>query len=210
MMKSVKIILGTAALLLATACTNLAGPPAHLYALSALPADGQAQMKTEPVIVIEEFSANRSLNTDRMPVMAVGNEIQYIGGSRFADRIPALLQSVLAQSVENVAGYPAISGQASGLYSQYLLRGTIRRFEVDVTGADTGKQVVIDLGVRIVDFRSSRLLSVKHFTVRQPVGAMDAATVAAAFDEATANLLGEVVSWADQQISGEEAASKAP
>ncbi|QCI63048.1 ABC-type transport auxiliary lipoprotein family protein [Phreatobacter stygius] len=148
-------------------------------------------------LMVVEPKAIASLDTERIAVRGAGGAVSYLTDGAWADRLPKLLQARIIRAFENANHLRSVGRPGDRLASDFQLLSEIRSFEV-VVGA--GGEVVVEVSVKLVNDRSGRILAGQVFSGRAAVGAIDAATVSAAFDRALQTVLRDVVVWASARV----------
>jgi len=144
-----------------------------------------------------------ALDTDRIAVLAAGSRFDYYAGVRWAEPAPQMLQQNLVAALERSGRFAAVVAAPARVPAELMLDVELRRFEVDATAG--GAPVVhVMVQASLVDAR--RMLRVASFTSEAavPAGSNRRAAIIAAFDRASAEVVGDVVSRAS------DAATKVP
>lgn len=93
-------------------------------------------------MAIAESSAVRALDTDRILVKPRANEINYLAGVQWADRLPRLVQSRIVTTFENARRLNSVVRPGEGIDAAIRLVTEIRSFELDLS---TSPKVQIEL-----------------------------------------------------------------
>jgi cholesterol transport system auxiliary component len=162
------------------------GPPAT-FDLSAVQFDGVRASGGQ--LAIYEPSAATPLNSERI-VMRIGpDNVAYLKGAQWADRLPTMLQTRLIESFQNSHALRAVG--RPGLVADYSLQTDIRHFEADVQQ----RRAHVEIAVKIVT-AGGRSVASKIVAAEMPAAKDDAVSVTSALDEALADVLRQIVLWA--------------
>jgi|EndMetStandDraft_8_1072994.scaffolds.fasta_scaffold22113_3 phospholipid/cholesterol/gamma-HCH transport system substrate-binding protein len=159
------------------------------YDLEAPPFEpGQPRMKGQ--ITIGEPTAIARLQTQRF-LFPSGEDRPGFAAAQWSDSLPALLQAKLLQSFENYdVDHPPLRPDNAGQGGVRVLLD-LRRFEIEPS-ADA--KAIIVMSAKILD-ESNKVTAARIFSVSQPIGAMDPAEAAAAFNKAFQSLARDLVRW---------------
>lgn len=171
----------------------IAPAPLETYDLSSPQPSGQiARGRT---ISIAEAIASRALDTDRILVKPKANEINYLAGAQWADRLPRLVQSRIVTTFEKGKAASSVSRPGEGIDATVRLLTEIRSFELDLSSAS---KVHVELTARLVGVRDGRVMAAEIFEAHVPVASSDPAVVVAGFDKAMSDVLLRLFGWVSQ------------
>jgi cholesterol transport system auxiliary component len=180
------MIAGVAVLVLGLAgCANVAS--SQSFDLHAPHASARA---SRAKFVIEAPSAASPLDGDLIVVRGMDGSLSRVPVVRWADRLPALVQSRTIQTFEN-AGL-ARQVMVFGEPGDYSLRITIRRFDIDAAT----RAAHVDIAARLVTAGGGRVVAAKVFTATEPVTEIAGAAPPQALDRALGVVLSQMVAWA--------------
>jgi cholesterol transport system auxiliary component len=176
-------------------------PKPDTYRLSSpavAPAAGQATTTLPFAIAVARPRAAAPLDTDRIAVNAAGNRFDYYAGSRWAGSAPQMVQEQMVATL-------AATGQFGGgvfaaparVPTELLLDVELRRFEVVTAAANAASAAaapVVHVQVQASLVDSRRGVRVTSFVSEAAVPAAEnrLAAVIAAFEQASAQVLGEI------------------
>lgn len=144
-------------------------------------------------IAIAAPTALPPVDSNRIVVRVGQDQIALLTGAAWADQLPALVQAKLIASFQNASLIRA--AVAPGMLADYELRSQIRRFEY-VAG---GNAVFVEISAQIVG-GAGRIKAGKVFSARAPTLAGDGASVVAALNAATMDVMRQIVRWTAPQI----------
>jgi cholesterol transport system auxiliary component len=176
------------------ACSVLKAPePVQLFRFGASAGPGASAAAAPSVTVLYTGTVfTRAAAGDRI-LTSTGVEISYIGGSRWAT--PAInlfeegvLRAFQGSSVRLVARGAASRGDAT-------LRIEVRNFEARYSAPDTAPTVVVAARALLTPVAAGAVTSDATFAAELPAADNRVSAIAAAFDAATADVLGRIVGW---------------
>ena len=187
-------------LLLLAACGALTGKkdPFTVYSLRYTPPAGAANAeRVEWQLAIDTPLSSDALDTSHMLVMPTPGAIESYKGARWSDGTPMLLRSLLLQAFQDSGRITGVGAITSGLHADYSL--TIDLYDFETQYRDGSPHAVIRLNAKLNDFSVNRIRAARTFEVSTPVAGSDAAQAAAAFNQAVAELMPQIVDWTFEQ-----------
>lgn len=149
-------------------------------------ARGGQLLVAEPITV-------QALDSERILVKGADGAISFLGGGQWADRLPRLMQARLIQSFENLGRRAAVGRPGDRLVGDYQLNTDIRAFQVQSASGEA----FVEVSARLIQDRNGRVAAARIFSARVPVSAVEAGPAAAALDRALAQVLADIVRWAN-------------
>lgn len=159
------------------------------FDLAAVPTAKMRAGAIRGVLAIAEPNADGPLDSERIVIRTGPDQLAYLAGAKWADNLPALLQSKIIASFENARLMKSVV--RPGGASDYSLHVDVRRFEVNVTD----NIARIEMSARIVSDRTGRPVAAKVFSATTPADRTADGKAAEALDAALANVLRQMVSW---------------
>ena len=159
------------------------------FDLAAVPAAKMRAGSIRGVLAIAEPKADGPLDSERIVIRTGPDQLAYLAGAKWADNLPALLQSKIIASFENARLMKSVV--RPGGASDYSLHVDVRRFEVNVTD----NVARIELSARIVSDRTGRPVAAKVFSATAPADRTADGKAVEALDAALADVLRQMVSW---------------
>jgi cholesterol transport system auxiliary component len=194
-----------AALLSACSLDIGGGPPPDLYTLSPKSTFAADLPKVDWQLVVEEPSAAKGIDTDRIAIAPTPLEVKYFPSARWADRGPRMVQALMIQSFENTKKILSVGRQSMGLRSDYVLKTELREFQAE-KNADGTVSVRVRLNVKLVRPSLGAIVTSQSFESLKPAASENVADIVAAFDEAVGAVLKRAVGWT--LVEGEKAKPK--
>jgi cholesterol transport system auxiliary component len=174
-------------------------PPADTYRL-ALPASAATPTATAlPLaIIVQRPRAPAALDTDRIAVSAAGNRFDYYSAAQWAEPAPQMLQQQLVSALGATGQFGGgLFAAPARVPAELLLDVELRRFEAVTTGADaaaSGSPPVAHVQAQVSLIDSRRGVRITSFVTDAavPATANRLSAVVAAFNQADAQVLGDV------------------
>lgn len=137
------------------------------------------------------------LQSTRILVMARPGEFEVYKQSQWVDPPPAMLATLILQSMERSNRILGLDRSSSGLDADYELAGELRDFEVDMRNGSA--YAVIRLQARLVARAENRIIAARLFEAEAPAASPKANDAVKAFDPALGTLLAAVTDWTFEQ-----------
>lgn len=157
---------------------------------SGTPAGGRGHL------IVELPSSAGALATDRILIKPLPFQAQYLPDGRWTEPAPALLQTLMVASFQNLGGFRLVGRTANGLNPDYTLMTEIQDFQAEPAGQDQSLYLV-RIGVLATLIRESdrSIVASRRFTATETVGSDDTQSLVGAFDRALQIVLKEIVIW---------------
>jgi cholesterol transport system auxiliary component len=127
-----------------------------------------------------------------------GDRAAYVGGARWISPAATLFEAALNQAFDAHGGPARLLAAGEPVTADYVLKIDVRRFEARYDhGPASTPRVVIGVFAALSDRKDPRLGASRLFEVATPAESNSAHALAAAFDQATLKVLGEMVAWVD-------------
>lgn len=159
---------------------DLSDPPDHL------------SVRTSPrQLVVSEPSTSAAYDSDRIVVRPHANQLAYLSGAQWSDRLPMMVQARLIEALENAKIVRSVGRSSERLAADASLEVEIRTFEIDV---ETGVASV-ELAVKLISPQSGHVIAANVFSAQVPVSSTTGAVATAALDKAFGEATHQIVSW---------------
>lgn len=189
------VVLAGAAMLALAGCGSLlgpSGPPLQLYRLRpAFPPMGGPSVSWQ--LAVARPSAPQSLETERIALMR-GAMMDYYADAQWNDSAPRLVQSLLVEAFEKSGRILAVAAESGGMHGDYTLECEIRDFDAQYASDNGVPVIVVEIEARLLGPHGTVVASLDAKQA-QPASANSVASVVAAFDQATAATLAQIVTW---------------
>jgi len=170
------------------------GDPVTIYAPEAAATPDPSWPRVDWQLAIARPSAPRLLDSPRIGVRPVPGELQVYKGAVWVQPPTDMLEATVLRVLEDSGKIDAVGRVATGLRANYRLALDIRRFEADYRGGDR-PAAVIEVVAKLMHNTDQRVVASQTFTQVQPSPATDIGSVAAAFDQALAEVGRQVAGW---------------
>lgn len=168
-----------------------AGAPPRTFDLSALPGAAGRAGGGRGQLVISAPVATAALDSERILVRSGAEEIAYLPGAQWGDRLPLLVQARLVQSLENAHLLAAVSRTGQGVSGDWAMSGEVRRFEID---APSGRAEV-EITVKLANNASGRIVGAMVARGSAPGSTASGEAATSALDAALAQALAQIVAF---------------
>lgn len=147
-------------------------------------------------LVVQEPTAARALNTDRIAVRKGQFEVGYFKGVRWSDQAPRMIQIRLIESFENSHRIGSVGRRAIGLTSNFDLLIELREFQAEMPdGRTNADSVIVTINAKLVEQPSAFIVASRTFEMSEPTENKTITGVVGAFDEALGSVLKDIVTW---------------
>jgi len=176
-----------------------AGKELDAYTLSPVTGTGTATPGSRH-LVVELPSSAGALGTDRILIKPIRFQAQYLPDGRWSEPAPALVQTLLIASFQNLGGFRLVGRTGAGLMPDYTLMTELQEFQAEPTGAGTAN-VTVKVSVMMTLIRESdrRIVASRRIAAIVPVGSDDTLAIVAGFDRALQTVLSEAHLWTKAQ-----------
>lgn len=183
----------------AVSAVSDATAPLDAYTLSPLarsenPAGGSRHL------VIELPTTSGALATDRILIKPTPLQAQYLPDGRWSDPSPALVQTLLVASLQNVGGFRLVGRDGAGLMPDYTLMTELQDFQAEPNGPSPAP-VTVRVSVMMTLIRESdrSIVASRSFSAATTVTTDGTLALVGGFDSAVKSVLGEAVNWIKSQ-----------
>jgi len=187
--------------LLVLACTGCAstllgpnGDTLEVYRLDVAAVPGAAA-RLPLVLVVSRPRAAPSLDTGRIAVVQPDSRFDYFAGMRWSDAAPQMLQPLLVNALQSGGRYEAVLAAPSRAAADLLLEVELRRFEAAYAAVGAAPRVRVEMHATLVDARRGQRISSLLASAEAEAAANRRGEVVAAFERATVEAIGEIVTW---------------
>ncbi len=143
-------------------------------------------------LVVSEPTALIALETRKFLIRPNPSDDPTFAKAEWSDNAPKLLQTKIIQTFENAGLSKTVSRPAEGLVADKQLALDIRKFQISTAPEPTAE---IEFAAKIVSDQG-RIIGAKVFQASVPAKALNAASAAAALDQAFGKCATELVIWA--------------
>lgn len=137
---------------------------------------------------------------DRLLTMT-GGHAAYIAQSRWVAAAEVLWQQAVEQAFEARAGHVRLVPRGAPAPTDYVLRLDVRSFEARYDhGAKSAPDIVVRVHATLTRDRARTVVAEKVFESAVRAGDNRVSAIAAAFDQATGQVLGDIVGWTNDAV----------
>ncbi|MEC9369601.1 MAG: ABC-type transport auxiliary lipoprotein family protein [Pseudomonadota bacterium] len=200
-MRRVGVISAVSAVLLGGCALGGSAPPATYDILAPKVMTLSAPRPSKVQLVVNEPSAVRSLETDRIMVKPGTEQISYYKGAAWSDRLPRLLQARMVESFQNAGLVSGVGARGDRLDADLELATQIQSFQVEVGSGSA--EAHANLHVKVVDGQRGRIVASRSFESRVRTSPDDVNQMVASLNQAFDSVLREMVPWVAKQKRAE-------
>lgn len=177
------------------ACGNFLGVPraaSNIFTLTPKSTFQPGLPRVDWQLVIEEPLASGGLEGARIAVRPSDLELKYFADTRWTERAPKMIQTLLVESFENSGTIVAVGRQAIGLRSDFSLKTELREFQVETY---RNGQVRVRINAKLIrQSRQTIMNSASFEAIAKPAGP-GITNIVRAFDAALGAVLRDIVEW---------------
>jgi cholesterol transport system auxiliary component len=150
-------------------------------------------------LVVQRPRAPAALDTERVAVSAAGNRFNYYSAARWAEPAPQMVQQLLVGALSATGQFGGgVFAAPARVPVELLLDVELRRFESVTTSADAAASgaaptVHVQVQASLIDSRRGTRITSFVSAAAVPATANRLASVVAAFDQASTQVISEVV-----------------
>jgi cholesterol transport system auxiliary component len=150
------------------------------------------------IFVVAEPIAIQAIDSQRIVARTAGGQVTYVPHAQWADKLTALLQTRIVQSFENSGRLVSVGRPGERLAAQAVLATDIRAFELVDRGSSSFARV--EISAKIVGDRSGQITAAQVFSAQVPVSVVDGAEASRGLNSALAEVLGQMIKWANSRV----------
>lgn len=109
-------------------------------------------------IAVEFPQVASELNTYRVALLRSDNKRDYYAGARWADFLPAIVQSTLVKTLENSGHFLLVSADYTNTNMDYVLRSDIQLFQADYTTSNP-PTIVITIRFTLLNAQTQKIVT---------------------------------------------------
>ena len=199
-MKRRNLIVWAMAAMLLPGCAALPGggpTPLDTYDLTSAAAQTDGPRRSRTQILIAEPTALKVLDGENVVIRPSAGTVEFLKGAQWADRLPRIVQSRLAETMQASGRYGGVGKPGEGLAIDYQIVTEIRAFEIRVDGSSRAD---IRLYVKVLNDRNGVVRAARTFQAQAPVGGAGNDAYVGALDRAFGQVSGEISSWVASTI----------
>ncbi|SHG78600.1 ABC-type transport auxiliary lipoprotein family protein [Marivita hallyeonensis] len=171
-----------------------ASRPLEVYELST-PTIAAGGPRRNIELVVEEPIASGTLDVERIMIRPAPLQAQYLPDIRWADTAPVMVQTLLVRSLAQTNRLSSVGRRPIGTVADFAVLSELTAFQAETLDATGTATVNVQLAMRLVRERDSRVVAARTFATSEPALSNNADDIVAAFDRATSRMITESVSW---------------
>lgn len=179
----------------ALSAVDSASDPLDTYTLSPLQAE-PLRTGGDGHLVVELPTSGGELATDRILIKVSSRQAEYLPGARWSEPTPAMVQTLLVNSLLDQGGLRLVSRVGAGLMPDFTLMTEILAFQAelfDVTPATA--QVRVSLQLTLIREADRAIAQTRRFESMASVPSDTTVALVAGLDAAMQSVLGDAVVW---------------
>lgn len=189
----------------AVTAVSRASDPLDAYTLSPL-APVTPRGAGQGHIVVELPSTGGELSSDRILIKVSPLQAQYLPEARWAEPVPAMVQTLLVNSLLNQGRFRLVSRVGAGLQPDHTLMTEIQAFQAELTGvapegplADPLRrmpaQVRVEMQLTVIRESDRAIAGTRRFAGLGAVPSDGTAVLIESLDRIVQSVLAEAVAW---------------
>lgn len=204
-MNAYRLIIVAALALALSACTllNPRGAPSTVYSPTLhAPVPQHEGTRDNAVpwqLVVQTPTASAALQTRRIVILPQRSVIEVYKDARWRDTAPAMVRDMLVAALEDSGRIAGVAAVGTGLRADYTLALDLRAFQVEFI--DGQPHAVIDISIKLISYRDSRVVAAHRIHVAVPATSAAAASVAQAMEDGLNQAMPQLAAWALQEGS---------
>jgi cholesterol transport system auxiliary component len=175
---------------------KLPGPPPDLYNLTPKSTFDEGLPEVRKQLIIEEPVAAGGLDTSRIALRPHATQLQFYADSRWTERAPKMVQTLLVESFENTNKIISVGRQSIGLRSDFTLKTELREFQVEQSPDSENMNVRVRINAKLVQQPTRVIIGSQSFEyARETPSDSTMDEIVVAFDIATGKVIKRLVEW---------------
>ena len=175
--------------------------PEQLYRFGGGQSAPQSEAAARVTVLNDTIGFNREAAGDQIMTVS-GNEIAFVKGGRWAAAAPVMFKEAVQRAFEASGGQARLVERGAPSKIDYVLKLDVTRFEARYDGAaGSAPTIVVRVRAQIARYGDHSLVGERRFEATAPASENRISAMASAFDQATTQVLGEVVAWVGQTSS---------
>ncbi|MCW3784646.1 ABC-type transport auxiliary lipoprotein family protein [Defluviimonas salinarum] len=179
----------------AVSAVSRASDPLDTYTLSPL-GPVQPQPGGTRHLVVEMPTSGGELSTDRVLIKISPLQAEYLPDARWSEPTPAMVQTLLVNSLLNRGGFRLVSRVGAGLMPDYTLMCEIQAFQAELTGPDLASaQIHVALQMTVIREAGREIAGTRRFESTTSVISDSTVALIAGIDAAMQSVMADAVGW---------------
>jgi len=145
-------------------------------------------------LVVEPPQTIPALNTNRIAQAFGSNEFDYYAEGEWGDRAPAMVQALIIRSFQTSGAIDVVANERQRLRPDFMLNTSLAPFFARGALGEP-PAVLVGLDAQLVQARGRETIGTRSFDASVQAASADLTAIVAAFDDATHQVLGELIPW---------------
>ena len=170
--------------------------PPVAYTLRPAQTMNTGPQRAEWQLLVEEPSSASRFDTTRI-ALSLGSRLDYYADVAWADRLPVLVQRALVESFEKSGRLQSVAADAAGVRGDFSLKIDLREFQANYPTGNTNipPEVKVRMAAKLVEPQKREVVASENFEASLRAPSARLSDIAAAFDNASQQVLARVVEW---------------
>jgi len=193
-----KLSVLTGLLVVVASCSSIvdlpnSGDAPSLYNLTAL--DNPRGTGNSTMLMIEDPTVVGGLDLNHIARRSSPNELQYFARARWNSRISKMVQTVLAESIEQTGQNVSTGRGGAVVPPKYELQLNIRDFQAEYYNGALRPEVRVRMAAKLVQMAPLKVVGQQVFEARYSVGSDAMIDIVDGFDTANGKVMAEIITW---------------
>lgn len=185
-----RVLMVMAAVSVLAGCASAPVPTFDLSAPTGFTARGGGNGQ----LIVVAPTALAVLDSEKIVVESAPGQITYLTDAQWSDRLSSLVQARMIQAFENGSKMRRVARPGDGVAGDYQLSTDIRTFGIKVT--PEGAFASVEISAKLIATAGGRIIAAKVFSARVPVASVSGVTASTGLDQASNQVLIDLVRWA--------------
>lgn len=147
-------------------------------------------------LVVELPTTAGELLTDRILIRPIPYQAQYLPDARWSEPAPALLQTLLVASFQNLGGFRLVTRTGAGLMPDATLMTELQVFHAEPAAGVAGAMTVrVSMVMTLIGETDRRIIATRRFAAQTTVTSDDSRDIVSGFETALRSLLEDAAIW---------------
>ena len=146
-------------------------------------------------LVVMEPIVTGGLDSKRIALRPKPTELKYFAESRWTDRAPQMVQTLLIESFTNSNRIAIVGRDIIGLRPDYVLKGVLREFQAEYFHGSAEPVIRVRLNAMLIDQSRREIVASESFETAIASTGTDMDSIILAFDMALGKVLRRTVEW---------------
>jgi cholesterol transport system auxiliary component len=174
--------------------------PEQLYRFGGGPGATPSDAAARVSVLDDTIGFNREASGDQI-LTVTGDEIAFVKGGRWAAAAPVMFKEAVQRAFEASGGQARLVERGVAAKVDYVLKLDVTRFEARYEAAGQAPTIVVHVRAQLARYGDHSFVGERRFEASVPASENRIGAMATAFDQATDQVLGQIVAWVGQTSS---------